>query len=269
MRIAYKIYPTDYVEELNNKGLNGRRRAMAFMSYWHDMEVGDYNAVRFYGKSWQVGKSTAQRWIEEFNEEINKFGTYREIKRNKHYTSVKKQMGRMGQNERDNLTLNTDGVDDVYSDDVGQMGQVARDKALIKYDDNTACDERLFLDLFNIYNMNTKFPGSKAKAFTAYENMYDHVDHKSLIKSVIFYLHDPQREGKLNNLENFLKNEVYANYLPKHIKVKSSGVWLQGTYDQETEIFTTHTGDTLRLPSEMLTNKFSKGELEFIRELAA
>jgi hypothetical protein len=266
MRISYRIYPTDYVEELNNKGLQGRRRAMAFMSYYHDMEVGDHNAVRFYAKAWSVGKSTAQRWMDEFNSEIEKFDTYRELKRKQHYSSAKKQVGQMGQTERDKAIDKSDGVVVVYDDSVGQMGQTERDKALNKDDVDSACDERLFLDLFNIYNMNSKFPGDKDKAFTEYEKMYNQVSHKELIKSVVFYLYDPKRKGKLNNLANFLKNEVYNNYLPKHIRVLNKGDWMNGTYNQETEIFTTSTGEQHKLLQDKLTSKFSKGEIEFIRE---
>lgn len=269
MRISYRIYPTDYIEELNNKGLLGRQRAMAFMSYWHDMEVGDHNAVRFYAKAWNVSKSTSQRWIEEFNTEIEKFDNYRELKRKQHHSSAKKQVGQMGQNEWDNETQSIDGVTDVCLDEVGQIGQQQRDKALNKYNNNTACDVRLFDDLFRIYNMNTDFPGSKEKAFQQYELMYNKVGHKELIKSVVFYLHDPKREGKLNNLENFLKNEVYENYLPKYIRVYVSGKWMEGFFNKESEVFTSTGGEQMRLMSDVLTAKFSRGELEFIGEVAA
>jgi len=269
MRISYKIYPTDYIEELNNKGLRGRRRAMAFMSYYHDMEVGDHNAVRFYAVAWSVGKSTALRWMDEFNSEIERFDNYRELKRKQHYSSAKKQVGQMGHFEWDSQVVYSDDESVVSSNSVGQMGQVVRDKALNKYDDDTACDERLFLDLFNVYNLNADFPGSKDKAFTEYEKMYKQVGHKELIKSVVFYLHDPKREKKLNNLANFLKNEVYNNYLPKHIRVMNKGIWIQGTYNQESEIFTSSSGVKLKLFQDVLTAKFSKGEIEFIREVAA
>ena len=175
----------------------------------------------------------------------------------------------MGQSERDSETQCNNGAVVVCPDNVGQMGQSERDKALNKYNNNTACDERLFSDLFSIYNMNTDFPGSKDKAFKQYQLMYDRVSHKELIKSVVFYLHDPKREGKLNNLENFLKNEVYANYLPKHIKVFTSGEWLEGSYNKDTEVFTSVDGEQMRLIQDTLTTKFAKGELEFIREVAA
>ena len=269
MRMNYRIYPVDYVEELNRKGLSGAKKAMAFLSYWHCVEFGDYHSTRFHAKKWGVSPSTGFTWMKEFDHEIDLFRAHWDIKNKASESNIKKLDEQNERSQSSKTSTNTIGHNVVYKEVAEQNEHHQSSKDFNIYNNNSACDERLFLDLFSIYNMNTKFPGSKEKAFAAYKNMYSEVNHKSLIKAVVFYLHDPKREGKLNNLENFLKNEIYDNYLPKHIRVFTSGQWLEGTYNRDTEVFTPVNGEAMRLLSDILTSKFSKGELEFIREVAA
>ena len=265
----YKLIPTDYYEELCNKGIRSAKKAEGFLSYCINGELGHYHAVRYYSVRWEVSVSTAHGWIKEFDKEIDLWASHWQLKNNTHYSNVKKlteQTEHSAPNKPNTIKARVDVVCETTAE---QNEHTSPNKVFNKYNNNRACDERLFLDLFNIYNINTQFPGSKDKALKQYEKMYNLVDHRSLIKSVIFYLHDPSRKGLLFNLENFLKNEVYANYIPTHIRVFTSGIWMEGVYDKDTEVFTPNNAEQMRLTSDVLTNKFSKGELEFIREVAA
>ena len=75
--------PTDYVSQLRNQGK--RKKSRCFIEYFYDIEVGEHNSYSFYAKSWEVGKGTAYRWVEEFNEALEIFDTARELKRKVHY----------------------------------------------------------------------------------------------------------------------------------------------------------------------------------------
>jgi len=270
MRINYIKLPTDYVLELKQKGIAGRRKAMAFADYIDDIERGDFNSIRFYANAWNVGKSTAERWIKNFKDEIDLAVAHWELKNNQHYNYEKKQVGQMGHQERDKWDTQEAQANVICEEKAGQMGHQERDKALNKYDDNNArVYERLFDDLFNIYNMNSDFPGSRDKAKDEYIKMCHTVKHIDLVRSTVLYLHDPKRDGKLNNLSNFLKNEVYINYMPKYIRVFTKGVWMQGEYDRDKETFTSTDGEQMKVLAEVFTSKFTKGEIEFIREVAA
>lgn len=266
LHIHYVKFATDYTDQLRSRGR--RKKARCFWEYFYDVQDEEKNSVGFYAKSWEVSKSTAHEWLANFKEEYELFTAAMELVNNQQNSSASKQSERLPNDNKTNKaseSTSTPSVDESYR----TLTERLPNKALNKYNNNNACDERLFSDLFNIYNMNTDFPGSKEKAFKQYEIMHHKVNHKELVKAVVFYLHDPKREGKLNNLENFLKNEVYDNYMPKHIRVFTSGVWLEGKYNRDTEVFTPNDGEAMRLLSDVLTSKFSKGELEFIREVAA
>ena len=65
MRMNYRVYRADYVKNLKEQGY--RKKAIAFMDYTDDMDADNVNSVRFYADIWDVSKSTAWKWIKEFN----------------------------------------------------------------------------------------------------------------------------------------------------------------------------------------------------------
>ena len=83
--------PTDYVSQLRNQGK--RKKSRCFIEYFYDIEVGEHNSYSFYAKSWEVGKGTAYRWVEEFNEALEIFDAARELKRKVHYQKAIKKDG--------------------------------------------------------------------------------------------------------------------------------------------------------------------------------
>jgi len=70
MEEIYICIPKEYIEKLRNN--NQRAKARAFMEYYFDLENNFLNSLRFYAKSWNVALGTAQRWVKEFEYEIDK-----------------------------------------------------------------------------------------------------------------------------------------------------------------------------------------------------
>jgi len=266
-RMNYKMYPVDYVEELNRKGLKGRRKAMAFMSYWHDMQMDEINSVRFYAECWQISKSSAMRWIQEFRDEIERFFAFWSLKNDTHYKSVKKNLGhqRTGDEsqelpkKRENLNIEKTKWD------------TERDKEFNIYDDDRDAvkisnkDRAKFNDLYFIYRMNTKYAGKKEEALKEYLKIKDEVSHDKLIRAAVLYLRDPNISKKYN-LTNFLKNEIYLSYIPKKMRLKINGEWIEGEYKDNEQMFVGDNGFKGVLVPQRLAELFANKELEFIKE---
>lgn len=70
MKIKKIIYNSDYVEDLKEYGKH--KKAAAYMIYLHDINLGVYENSRTYAPRWNVGNSTAFKWIKDFNNEIDK-----------------------------------------------------------------------------------------------------------------------------------------------------------------------------------------------------
>jgi len=70
MKEIYICIPKEYIEKLRKN--DQRAKARAFMEYYFDLENNFLNSLRFYAKSWNVALGTAQRWVKEFDEEIDK-----------------------------------------------------------------------------------------------------------------------------------------------------------------------------------------------------
>lgn len=62
------MMPKDYARGLMQSGQ--REKASAFMEYVFDFDEHVDNSLRFYASSWNVGKTTASRWIEEFKDKL-------------------------------------------------------------------------------------------------------------------------------------------------------------------------------------------------------
>lgn len=92
-RINYKMYPIDYIIELQQQGK--REKARCFFEYFHDMQLDQINSMGFYAKSWgKKGKGVPSKWIKEFSVEIEKFFGYWQLKNEQHYSCVNSKSGR-------------------------------------------------------------------------------------------------------------------------------------------------------------------------------
>jgi len=58
-------YDTDYIEELEAKG--NHRKATAYLTYLHSVNMGVYETSRAYASRWNVSNSTAYQWAKDFD----------------------------------------------------------------------------------------------------------------------------------------------------------------------------------------------------------
>ena len=267
MRMNYRTYPTDYVNELNKKGIRGRKKARAFMEYWNDMEYGEFFSIGFYARSWDVSKSTAHEWIKEFNDEIDLFLNHWTLKNKQHYNSVQKQTERIERSQPNESNAQEARNYGDFEKSTERIERSQPNEVFNIYDDNNIGRmqfDKHFGDLFFLYRMNTKYGGKKEEAYKEWLKIKDLIDIDQLKRAAILYLHDPHIEKKYN-LANFLKNEVYLSYMPKRIKIKIKGEWKVGTYDDKEQVFFADDGYKGLLPPERLAELFAKGDLEFVR----
>ena len=271
MRIHYVMMPTDYVQELQASGR--RFKARCFMEYFADLNADAVNSFGFYAKSWggdkPMSKGTVHKWIGEFVNEIDRFFAAHQLKNNRHYTSVKNKSERRvnGKRTDDRHTAPKKSASKKTARTGCERG-VNEDNNL--YDDDGArshaIKSRLFDDLYMIYRMNTEFAGAKDDALREYERV--DIDHRQLIRSIVMYLHDPDVEKKYN-FANFLRNQIYLNYIDKRIRVVVGDEWVTGVNEDEAGVFTADDGRQWRLTPETLATKLADGDLEFVIGAAA
>ena len=259
MRHNYRVYPIDYINELHQGGIRGRKKAMAFMSYWHDMELGEHNSIAFYAKIWNVSKSTAWTWIKEFSEEIDKFLSNWQLRNAQHYNYVQNSTERQPNESNAHEPR-------IYGHSRNSAERQPNQDYNIYDDDNNIGmhADKNFADLFFIYRLNTKYGGRKEDAYREWLKVKDKVSYEELKRAIVLYLHDPS-VSKHYNFANFLKNEVYLSYIPKRLRVKVQDEWITGTYKDDQEMFVSDDGKPYKLTPERLAELFSKGELEFVR----
>jgi len=280
------MYPIDYVNELRSNG--NRKKSIAFMDYWHDMNNEEDNSLRFYEKAWGVGKTTVARWIKEFDYEIRRFFNCWELKNNAHFKAVKSKnsmydewnenthqnksaknrVGQQGDSSEYIETHSKAPKKGSFKESSGTALVQQWDKDFnINDDDNGASlpVDKWFEDLYLIYRLNTKYAGRKEDAYKQWLKAKDSVGYENMKLAIMMYLHD-QELSKRYNFANFLKNQVYLSYLPKRIKILIDGNWMVGTYDDKDHVFRADNGFEGYLSSETLVKKFADKELEFLNE---
>jgi len=73
LRVNSSIIPNDYYLQLFKRGGRRRKKAMAFLSYAMNMQLGIYRSQRFYSDMWGVSPATAHAWVHEFDDELDAF----------------------------------------------------------------------------------------------------------------------------------------------------------------------------------------------------
>lgn len=273
MRINYKIYPTDYVQQLKReRGVRGRKKARAFIEFWDDSQHGDHNSEYFYATSWDVSRSTSHEWIVEFKAEIELFDSHWSLKSKTHNIHVQKLTEQNEQNQpsksKANKSLNIGILETVTE----QNEQSLPREVFNLYNNNSAQEPLLcewwsdpeFNDLFFIYSQNTKFVGKKEEAYQVFQRV--DIDHSLLTLAAIQYLHDPDTINKRYNLSNFLKNETYLSYMPQRISINSNGKWVEMNYNRDThELTADGGGKSGTLSPKMMIEMYKDGSLKFIK----
>lgn len=256
MRLNYRIYPIDYVNELMRDGK--RKRAMAFMSYWHDMEMGDHHSVGFYASAWNVSKSTAWDWIREFKHECDLFDDGRTLRNNAHYSYAKNSTER---NERSQPNEPNDSKHrniGVY-EDIAERTERQQPNEEFNIDNNNT--RVRFENIFFIYKMNGVSTGKKDEALKEYIN-HMQIPDKEMIRAIYLYTHDRSNNFKYN-LKNFLTNQEYLKYISTHIRVLVNGSWISGNFADDREVFRSSDGVEYELTVKRLAEKMALGELTF------
>ena len=257
MRMNYKTYPTDYIQEL--KATN-RKKARCFLEYWDDMEHGESNSLRFYAQSWEVGKSTVQRWQEEFDHEADLFLSHWVLRNNQHNKSVKNQVGHQQDTWDSNKAQN-------IGNDNNIMGQ-QRDEALNLSNNNTRGNfnmDKNYIDFFMVYSSNNKFAGKKSEAYPAFSAC--DVDVHLLKLAAIKYIHDKDVQKPVG-VKKFLQEQMYLPYLPTYIEVFDGQQWYEGEYNTTTYELKDINGYSLgSIEPSLLVELFEKQELKYITQL--
>lgn len=264
-RLYYRLYPIDYVNELNQKGIKGRKKSMAFLIYWHDMEMGHINSVAFYADLWGLAKSTAHKWIIEFTKEAELFLQYWH---QKNFLELENDINIPKKTSKKSERKTNDYKAHKYRESVNPNTESERKTNQVInniYDDDNIIQklDKKFNELYSIYRTISTYAGNKKEAFKEWSKIRDKINYEDIKRAVILYLHDPS-VIKRYNLANFLKNEVYLFYMPKRLKVKVQGMWITGTYKEQEEIFIADDGEPYKLTQERLAELFSKRELEFV-----
>lgn len=272
MRMNYKSYPTDYIQQLKReRGVAGRKKSRAFMEFWDDMEHGDHNSESFYAKSWDISRSTSHEWIKEFKIEMDLYIDHMFLKNQQHYNHAVFSTEQNEQRQPSKTSTNKPSTIGTSTTSTEQNEQGLPREAFNLYDNNTARELRRewwsdaeFQDLFFIYSQNTKFVGKKEDAFEQFTRT--EMNSSILILSAVQYLHDPAIGGKHYNLANFLKNETYLSYIPKMIKVRHGDQDIVGEYDRVNQrIIENGSNRVIVLTPERLVELFKVGALEFIK----
>ncbi len=268
MRMNYKTYPTDYVQQLNmHRGLEGRKKSRAFMEYWNDMEHQENNASRFYAKSWDVSRSTASVWINEFNHEIELFFSHWELKNKQHYSYAKNTAEQESNSNRAKKQLiNTDNAG--FEDNSRAPIEQQPSEVFNNINNNTKSNflfDKNFNDLFFVYSRNTRFVGKKQEAYEAFARTDVNVDLLKLAS--MKYLHDNAVDRPVG-IKKFLENELYLPYLPTYMRVKSGNEWYEGIYDNKNFEFKDADGRSLgTIEPKLLIELYEKNELVYLKVL--
>jgi len=269
MNINYRNYPIDYINRLMGQGK--RMKARCFMEYQHDVQMDAVNAISFYGVSWgakdkPISKGTVHKWVGEFNEQLELHHSARMLHATQHYSSVKKQSERKVNGSRTEKPSQSTTTPTVYKTERTQSERKVNEVNII-YDEDRRLRQEID-NLYFIYRANTKNAGKKDEALEEYKLVRECATHKNFTIAIMFYLHDYKIERKYN-LKNFLKHQIFLNYIPSKIKVLIDNQWVEGVYDQDKGEFISDSGEKRQLTAQVLTGKFANGELEFIREVAA
>lgn len=99
-RLHYVIFPTDYYDELIDKG--NRAKAAALVEYYRDMKRRKKYKFVDYAMLWfgdASKKGTAHKWIAEFKDEIARFFSYWALQNEQHFLDAETEWKPHGNNE--------------------------------------------------------------------------------------------------------------------------------------------------------------------------
>lgn len=273
-RKHYINLPTNYIEELQQKGK--RVKSRAFMEYFFDMHQEAINSLRFYGVSWDVSKSTAELWIKDFKHEIDRYFSYWMIQNDTHYSNVKNKVG-----QKLDTTKNTIGHDkdtpsttisDILSNQLdttkNTIGQEV-DKDSNKNLNNINVESKdspgqsssktnyssKFEILWSLYDLKKS---NKKRSFTIYNKRFKDAPLE-ILKTAIIRAKEDMTIGYEKHFDGFL-NGVIDSYIPRRAWIKDAkGITHYGLYHEIDSKFVTPKGTETTIESIKLSKLIEKG----------
>lgn len=272
LRMGYINIPIDYIRELKSNAK--RDKARAFMEYFDDMDSGSVNAFSFYAKSWGVSKSTAHDWVKEFKDEIDKFFGHWTIKNAHHYHTVKNLTERQPNDNRTQEGSKTP-TPSAQNETSRTTTERQQNEAFNIDDGDDSAQKRVkffdakFEDLFMRARICNKKVGSKEEAYKEYITNHQHVSHNDIAYAYMVYANDPQINGKVFNLVNFLKNQVYMSYLMPRIRVTKNGQVFEGWYEKDKNLLKTDSNEYWEVKPERFNELVARGEIVILPKMKA
>ena len=228
--------PIDYIESLKAKG--NRKKARAFMEYFYDMDSEEDNSYGFYAKSWEVSKSTAYAWVDEFNRECELFISHWELKNKRHYSYAKNTAERQPNDSRTKKeALKPNNTDFKETNKTATERQP--NKALnidIVVESDFATDGEFNAYYSELRFIAGKYVGGKEQTYRSYMKVKDFLNMKVLVKAYKEYVKsvNTYNKEKIQGFSKFIENDMYLAFLPKKIKVISEQGVFEGHYENET-----------------------------------
>jgi len=285
-RINYKMYPTDYINELMQSGK--RDKARYFLEYWHDFQHDSVNSFGFYAKSWgtkdkEKSKGTVYKFIQEFTREIEAHLNYWSLKNISHNSSISKISEREvndnkkiseRQNTEQSTTVN--GNIKVQVNDSKTQSEREVNKEFNIYninniyaesDDsatqNSSYKKHSYSDSFEIvWNLFDKKSSNKNKSFSIFKRRWLKIDIE-LIKKAIEKYKEKTNPIYIKDFDGFL-NGVIDSYIPK----KS---WLIDNQDRKyvgyfydcDNLFITDKGEKVQIDANKVATRIESGKFGF------
>lgn len=270
VRMNYIMLPIDYIRELKSTG--NRAKARSFMEYYDDYEVKEINSFGFYAKSWGISKTQVQAWIKEFKNEIERFFSYWLIKNSQHYSSIQKQTDRLPTTNRPIDTEQMPIQSSFKKTDRPTTDRPPTEAFNLNNGDNARVNfyDKDFEDLYIRARRFNKFTGNKEDAYNEYINYHTHISHGDMAYAYMIHINDPKCNGKVFNLTNFMKNNVYVSYLNPRIQVLTEdGKMIEGWYNQSLNSVTPNQGKPWELTKERFTELVTKGNIVILNKMKA
>ena len=277
----YLSVPTDYVNALfmNNQRAKGR----AFLEYNIDLQNDEINSIRFYAKSWDIGKSTVERWTKEFKEEIARYHAYWTLKNQNHYTSVANKVGHKEDTKNmevghtnntikpikssvDNMERDTKNMEvghkedkDLNTSNIDNINVESKDCDNDKSSSNTTYSQSFEL-LWQHYD---KKSGSKKRAYQIYNRRWKRTDYKILMEAINEYKENLDLTY-LKDFDGFL-NGVIDTFIPKRAWVidRNNNKHLGFYYDSKNK-FISDANESLSIPSENIVNYMQQKRFGYV-----
>ena len=236
--------PVDYVSELRNAGK--RKKSRCFIEYFYDMEVGEHNSYSFYAKSWEVGKGTAYRWIEDFNKALEIFDAARELKRKIHYQkSTKKDdahlcpksSGTNGTIEVERMEHHQEPILSEVQKNDGTNGTTGVELSFNIINNNKDGEfiNKDFYKFISEIKMAIKNVGNIDDIYKSYLKVKDLIDLKTLSKIYRDYSNEVNSDRKVG-LSKFLDDLIYLSYCKPYIVVENDGSFISGIWNKDKEV---------------------------------